>query len=69
MSRVWHSRVYGSMNKHQRRKLGLGRYRREDVWRRMAAQEATIMAAATQRQKPWWRRILDWALRLVHRGR
>jgi len=62
MSRLFHSRVYGSMNKRRRRALGLGRYSREAVWAGMAAEEARLTAlalAARRRARPWWRRLVD----------
>ena len=68
MSKIFHSRVYGAMNKQQRRKLGLSRHRREEVWRLMEAQEAKLRAAISWRPKRWWRRMVDWILRLF-RGR
>jgi hypothetical protein len=57
MSRVFRSRVYGRMNKQGRRRLGLQGHRREDVWRMMAEQEASLAATAWWRSLPGWRRL------------
>lgn len=57
MSRVFHSRVYGAMHKRARRRLGLGRYRREEVWRLMAEEEVALAATTWWRSLSWWRRL------------
>jgi hypothetical protein len=62
MSRVFHSKIFGCVNKRRRRQLGFAGRRREDVWRLMAEQEAKLTAVArlaAYRRLPWWRRL--WA--------
>jgi len=60
-TRVFRSRVYGRMHKRRRQQLGLGGFRREEVWTRMAAEEAALKGAFRRRHRPWWRRLLDLA--------
>ncbi len=60
-TRVFRSRVYGRMHKRRRHELGLGSFRREEVWARMAAEEAALKAAFRRRRKAWWRRLLELA--------
>jgi len=60
-SRVFRSRGYGRMHKRRRQQLGLGGFRREEVWTRMAAEEAALKAAFRRRPRVWWRRLLDLA--------
>jgi hypothetical protein len=60
-TRVFRSRVYGRMHKRRRHELGLGGFRREEVWQRMAAEEARLAAAVRPRPRRSWRRPLDWA--------
>jgi hypothetical protein len=61
MGGVFHSAVYGAMNKRQRRRLGMAGYRREEVWARMAAEEGRMRAARAAlawKVTPWWRKVV-----------
>jgi len=58
MSKVFHSRIHGPMNKRRRRQMGFGRYRREEVWRLMAAEEVKIARARWWLRLRWWQRLL-----------
>jgi len=73
MSRVFRSRVYGRMNKRGRRRLGLQGHRREDVWRMMAEQEASLAATAwwgsLSRWRRLWMRLLMWLRKAPSFGR
>ena len=60
-TRVFRSRVYGRMHKRRRHELGLGGFRREEVWAMMEAEETAVKAAFRRRRWPWWRRLLHLA--------
>jgi hypothetical protein len=58
MNRVFHSRVYGAMNKRRRQQLGLARFPREQVWAKMRAEEERLAEAVRRRPLAWWQRLL-----------
>lgn len=56
-ARVFRSRFYGRMHKRRRREMGLAGFKREEVWARMATEEARIRALVGARRAPWWKRL------------